>query len=298
MHPVKRLEGTLLVVVPAIWGFGFAATRRTLVDMGPMWSNALRFVLATLLLYPIARPRLARLPRRRATQGLGLGLLLFLVFSLQTGGLVTTSVSRSSFLTGLYAVITPLLGVAFGRSLRPAHALAAALAVVGLWLLARPAAGGALALNRGDVLTLGCAAACALQILATDRVAAGADAIALNFWQMVGVTAASLAAAPFIEAFRPPPATPGFVLSMGYLVVFSSLVAFTLQLQVQKKLPPTPAAMIFLLEAPFGALAGFWLTGDRLAPMQLAGCALMLGASAMAVLAGEPAPQPQAAPAP
>jgi len=266
--------------------------------MGPLWSNALRFALATLLLFPFARGRLARLGRRRALHGLGLGLLLFLVFTLQTGGLVTTSVSRSSFLTGLYAVITPLLAVAFGRPLRAAHAAAAALAVGGLWLLAAPAGGGALTLNRGDVLTIGCAVACALQILVTDRLAAGADVIALNFWQMAGVAVASLLAAPLFEGLRVPPATPGFLLAMGYLIVFSSLVAFTLQLQVQKKLAPTPAAMIFLLEAPFGALAGFLLAGDRLRPLQLAGCALMLAASALAVLAGEPAPQPQAAPVP
>ncbi|MHB8420879.1 MAG: DMT family transporter [Myxococcales bacterium] len=294
---MKRREALQLLIVPAIWGFGFVATRRTLADMGPLWSNAVRFALATLLLYPFARPRLGQLGRRKALHGLGLGLLLFLVFSLQTAGLVTTSVSRSSFLTGLYAVMTPLLGVAFGRPLRPAHAVAAALALAGLWLLAAPAS-GPLALNRGDLLTLGCAAACALQILVADRVAAGADALALNFWQMVGVAAASLLAAPLLEGFRLPPPSVGFLLAMGYLIVFSSLVAFTLQLQAQKTLPPTPAAMLFLLEAPFGALAGFLLTGDRLAPLQLAGCALMLGASALAVQAGGPAPHPQAAPVP
>lgn len=253
--------------------------------MGPLWSNAARFALAVALLFPLVRGRLAGLSSRQIGHGLGLGVLLFLVFALQTSGLLTTTVSRSCFLTGLYSVFTPLLGVAFGRRLTLAHLGAAGLALAGLWLLARPDGGTGPGLNRGDLLTIGCAVACAAQILVADRVAAETDPLALNFWQLVGLAGLSLGSAALIEG--PPRAhwTAGLVAAQAYLVVFSSIAAFTIQLHAQRRLPPTAAAMIFLLEAPFGALAGFLLSGDRLTAVQGAGAAVMLVACGIAIFA-------------
>ncbi len=288
-------EAFLLLIAPAIWGFGFVATQRTLADMGPLWSNALRFGASVLILFPIARARLPALTRRQVGYGLTLGTLLFFAFTLQTTGLLTTTVSRSSFLTGLYAVFTPLLGVAFGRRLRASHLGAAALALVGLWLLARPAQGGGFAFRRGDVLTLGCAVVTAGQILVADRAAGEADPLALNFWQLVGVAALSIAAAAIFEGRPVVHWTVELGVAQAFLIVFSSLIAFTIQLHAQRRLPPTAAAMIFLLEAPFGALAGFLLAGDRLTAIQGLGALIMLAACGAAVLAGEPAPPPHAA---
>jgi drug/metabolite transporter (DMT)-like permease len=285
----------LLLAVPVIWGFSFPATQRTLADMGPLWSNALRFGLAVALLYPLVRSRLGALSRRQIGHGLGLGALLFLVFALQTSGLLTTTVSRSCFLTGLYSVFTPLLGVAFGRRLRWAHLGAAGLALAGLWLLARPERGGGPALSRGDLLTIGCAVACAAQILVADRVTGETDSLALNFWQLVGLAALSLVAAALVEGTPRVHWTEQLVAAQAYLVVFSSIAAFTIQLHAQRRLPPTVAAMIFLLEAPFGALAGFLLSGDRLTVVQGAGAAAMLAACGIAILAGDAAPPPQPA---
>jgi drug/metabolite transporter (DMT)-like permease len=291
-HPSR--EALLLLLAPAIWGFGFVGTQRTLADMGPLWSNALRFGAAVLLLYPIARGRLKAVSRRQIGHGLTLGALLFFAFTLQTTGLLTTTVSHSSFLTGLYAVFTPILGVAFGRRLRASHLGAAALALVGLWLLARPPQGDGFAMSRGDLLTLGCAVVTAGQILVADRVAGQTDSLALNFWQLVGVAALSLVAAAVFEGRPVIHWTIGLVVAQLYLIVFSSLIAFTIQLHAQRTLPPTAAAMIFLLEAPFGALAGFLLSGDRLTAIQGVGAGLMLAACGAAVLSGEPAPPPQA----
>jgi len=208
---------------------------------------------------------------------------------------LTTTVSRSSFLTGLYAVFTPLLGVVFGRRLRASHVGAAALALAGLWLLARPEQGAGVSLSRGDLLTLGCAVACAAQILAADRVAGQADSLALNFWQLAGVAVLSIAAAAIFEGRPVIHWTPGLVAAQAYVVIFSSLVAFTLQLHAQRRLSATAAAMIFLLEAPFGALAGYLVSGDRLTAIQGLGALIMLAACGLAVLAGEPTPPPQAA---
>jgi drug/metabolite transporter (DMT)-like permease len=187
------------------------------------------------------------------------------------------------------------LGVAIGRRLQLSHVGATALALVGLWLLARPEHGGGFVLSRGDLLTLGCAVVCAAQILAADRVADQADPLALNFCQMAGVAALSIAAAAIFEGRPVIHWTPGLVVAQAYVVIFSSLVAFTLQLHAQRRLSPTVAAMIFILEAPFGALAGYLISGDRLTAIQAVGALIMLAACGLAVWAGEPAPPPQAA---
>ena len=137
--------------------------------------------------------------------------------------------------------------------------------------------------------------ACAAQILVADRVTGETDSLALNFWQLVGLAALSLVAAALVEGTPRVHWTEQLVAAQAYLVVFSSIAAFTIQLHAQRRLPPTVAAMIFLLEAPFGALAGFLLSGDRLTVVQGAGAAAMLAACGIAILAGDAAPPPQPA---
>ncbi len=277
-------EAGLLLVAPLIWGVGFVATREQLSGMTPLWANALRFGAAALVLLPISVSRRPALSRAQLWGGAGLGLLLFLCFSAQTAGLALTSVSRSSFLTGLYAVLTPLFGRLLGRPLRTAQLAAVGLALAGLYLLARPTAVGLAGLNRGDLLTIGCAVATAWQILLADKLAPGADPLALNGVQMASIALCSIAAALLWDGAPSVRSTAAVWGATAYLAILSSVVAFTLQLRAQKQLPPTAAAMIFLLEAPFGALAGRLVLGERLDLAQGVGCGLILGASALSVL--------------
>ncbi|MHB1844138.1 MAG: DMT family transporter [Deltaproteobacteria bacterium] len=284
----RRLrEASILLLAPLIWGVGFVATREQLAGMTPLWANALRFGIAAAVLLPISIGRLSALSPSQRWGGLLLGVLLFVAFSAQTAGLALTTVSRSSFLTGLYAVLTPLFALALGKRVRRGQVVAIGLAFAGLWLLARPAAGG---LNPGDLLTLGCAAATACQILLADVLAQGADPLALNGVQMAGLAICALAAASLWDGVPVIRSSGRVWEATAYLAILSSVVAFTLQLRAQKRLPPTAAAMIFLLEAPFGALAGRLMLGERLDGVQGLGCGLILGASAVAVLwGGEPA---------
>jgi drug/metabolite transporter (DMT)-like permease len=282
----SRAQALILLLAPLIWGLGFVATKATLAGLAPIWSNTLRFVLAACLLLPFAWKELRTLESDQIRIGLGLGLCLFAVFSLQTQGLLWTSVSRSSFITGLYAVFTPLVGVLPGLGgSRPKRATLGALAaaLIGLYLLTWSSSEGSLGLNRGDLLTLGCALACAFHIALAGRASRTAGAFALNFLQLSVVAVLSLGTALTIEGPLQFQSSPTVILGLAYLVVFSSGVAFTLQFYAQRRMSPTAAAMIFLLEAPFGALAGVLLMGDRLTVLQTAGAALMLAASAWAV---------------
>jgi len=284
-----RTFAALLLLAPLIWGFGFVATRLSLAGSGPLWSNALRFALASVAMAPLVGWRRLRLTRAQVASGVALGALLFLAFTLQTTGLVTTSVSHSSFITGLYAVITPLLAPFFGRWPKPMVLVASALAVVGLWLLTTAHPGQldlhhlGSELRRGDLLTFGCAVVSALHILFADRVTTGADSLSLNYVQLTTVALICLPAALLFEGQLHFTVSPQAVFGLAYLAILSSGVAFTVQLVAQKRVSPGVAAMIFLLEAPFGAIAGLLFDGDHLTGSQWAGAALMTAASLLAI---------------
>jgi drug/metabolite transporter (DMT)-like permease len=280
-----RTFAALLLLAPLIWGYGFVATRLTLLGSGPLWSNALRFGLASLAMAPLVAVRGFRLGRAQVWGGVLLGVLLFVAFAFQTTGLAATSVSHSSFITGLYAVATPLLAPLFGRWPKRTVVLASALAVCGLWLLTavHPDRLDMSSLNTGDLLTLGCAIAAALQILAADRVTVGADSISLNFVQVVTVALVSLPVAFAMEGRLHFVPRPEAVFGLAYLAILSSGLAFTVQLVAQKRVSPGVAAMIFLLEAPFGAISGALFDGDRLSGTQWAGAGLMTVASLLAI---------------
>ncbi len=283
----------VLLMGPLIWGVGFVATKTSLAGSGPLWANSVRFLLATLVLAPFALGRVPRLGRRGAVAGLLLGAFLFLAFSFQTAGMVTTDISHSSFITGLYAVFVPLFGPFFGRRPRLPALAAAGLALGGLALLTGLGASTAQP-SVGDWLILGCAVTSAIHILIADAVAKAADSIALNWVQLATVSVLSLVVAPVFEGAAHFAWTPRVIGAQLYLAVFSSGVAFTLQFWAQRRISPATAAMIFLLEAPFGAVAGALVYGERLAPSPLVGGRLMLAASSRAGPPGEKAPPPRA----
>jgi drug/metabolite transporter (DMT)-like permease len=277
----------ILLLGPLIWGGGFVATKATLAGSGPLWANAIRFLLAIAVLAPVAGRRIRRLTRGQLASGALLGVFLLGAFSFQTAGMVSTSVAHSSFITCLYAVLVPLLGPFFGRRPDRWQLAAAALATCGLLLLTGIAQAPAAPIGRGDWLVLGCAFVSAIHILIADRVSKDVDPIALNWVQLATVALLSVAAAWGLEG---PPAIrwqPAVIGGQLYLAIFSSGVAFTLQFWAQRRISPTAAAMVFLLEAPFGALAGYLAYGEQLTLLQALGAVLMIGASYLAVAAGE-----------
>jgi drug/metabolite transporter (DMT)-like permease len=279
----------VLLLGPLIWGVGFVATKATLAGSGPLWANAFRFLLAILILFPVAARAVSRMPRRQLLSGMALGVFLLAAFSFQTAGMVETSVAHASFITGLYAVFVPLFGPLFRRRPRPWQLAAMAMAVIGLLLLTGFASGQA-RIGRGDWLILGCALVSAFHILLADRVAKDVDSLALNWVQLATVAVLSVAAARLLEGPMAVRWLPQVVAGQLYLAIFSSGVAFTLQFWAQRRISPTAAAMVFLLEAPFGAIAGFVVYGERLTALQALGGLLMLGASYVAVAAGDETP--------
>jgi drug/metabolite transporter (DMT)-like permease len=281
------LGGSFLLVAAALWGVGFYAQRLSLAVLPPLTATALRFALAL----PVIVVSLFWSRRRGAlpwAPGLVLGGLMYVVFALQAVALLHTPVTRVALLTGLYAVFTPLLQPLFGlRRPAPMQVVAAGCACLATALLCG-AFGDAEALsaeaNLGDALTLAVAVLSALCVLVIARVAPGHDPVALNGVQILVTALLALFVAPLFEPLTPLTSLPMATWwSLLYLALFSTIVAFLLQLLGQRQLSPTPATTIMLLESPIAVVAAVLLLGEVMAGLQWLGAGLAVFAVALAL---------------
>ena len=276
----EQLKGILqLLFATLIWGCAFVAQSMGMDHLGPMSFQAIRSALAVLALVPVIflmdRAPAAFLPRWQDPKlwktGILCGLSLFVAQGLQQVGLLYTEPGKAGFITAMYIVLVPVLGLFLGRRCGLSVWLSVALAVAGLYLLSCV---GVTKINIGDILILGAAAAFAVQIVLIDNLAQQLDGLRLNCIQFLVVTVLSALAAAFTES----PTWDGIIacaLPLLYTGVLSSGVAFTLQILGQQHLPPEPASLIMSLESVFAVLAGWVLLGQTLSPTEALGSALV-----------------------
>ena len=276
----EQIKGSaMLLFATLIWGCAFVAQSVGMDHLGPMSFQAIRSALAVLALLPVFRimdrdPK-AYIPRWKDRDlwktGILCGLALFVASSLQQVGLIYTEPGKAGFITAMYIVMVPVLGLFLGRKCGGRVWLSVALAVAGLYLLSCV---GVTDINIGDILILGSAAAFAVQIVLIDSLAQTMDGVRLNCVQFVVVTVLSALAAVITEE----PTWQGVIdcaLPLLYTGVLSSGVAFTLQILGQQLLPPEPASLIMSLESVFAVLAGWVLLNQTLSPTELLGCVLV-----------------------
>lgn len=282
----KRLRADLILMLAAvIWGMGFVAQRSAAAEMGPLAVNSLRFLSGALVLLPwlAARRRQAKHSGQASVPGawkktLLLGLVLFAASGLQQLGLETTTTANAGFITGTYVVLIPLILMAAGVE-RPRAAvwLAAGMTALGLGLLSL-GGGQGLALrsfNIGDGLVLLGAFFWALQVILLGKFVREVDIAALSVGQYAVVGLLGLAGSLVLEGPWGAVSTQAW-LAVGYLGVFSTAVAFTLQALGQKVAPPADAAIVLSMEAVYAALFGWLLLGEGLGTVQVAGAGLIL----------------------
>lgn len=278
---MTRVQANLLLLLAgAIWGAGFIAQSTAMETLGPIWFIGLRFVLATVVATPFAlweKARAATPLRRRDLAGFVLtGIALFAAAAAQQIGLLTTTVTNSGFLTGLYVVFTPILTVLALRR-RPHWVVwpAALMASFGIFLLS----GGALAaLTAGDMLTILCAVLWSVQMICVG-VHAGRSGrpLALSLVQfavcaVLGCTAGFLFEPVSLSAIK------GALPEILYAGLFSSGMAFIFQ-NIAQRYTTAPQAAIFLSsEALFAAAFGVMLLGETITPAGYAGCAIIFAA--------------------
>ncbi len=278
----KQLSGVFaLLGATVIWGSAFIAQSVGMDKIGPFTFQAVRCFLAVVFLFPAsalfskgkpfwkswADPALWR-------SGIICGLALFAASSLQQIGLVYTDAGKAGFLTAMYIVFVPFLGLFVGQ--RPGRNALLSLipAIVGLYLLSCTSVSG---INKGDVLLLLCAVAFSVQILLIDRHCAGLDGLKLNCIQALVVAVLSVPWALLTETVDASLIASCW-LPLGYAGVLSMGVAYTLQIVGQKRVTPSAAALLMSLESVFAALFGWLLLHETMTKAELLGCVLVFAA--------------------
>lgn len=270
----------LLLLAAAIWGFAFVAQRAGMDHVGPFLFNGIRFLLGSLVLVPFLLRRRAKRPMDRRTV-LGLlaaGLVLTLAANLQQVGLVSTTAGKAGFLTGLYVVLVPLLGLLRGQRLRLATALAVPLSAAGLYLLSVT---GALRIAPGDGWILLGALVWAVHVQLIDWLVGRSDALVIAVSQFAICGALSL-----LVSFATETTSLGDIAAAGWSIAYAGVlsvgIAYTLQVVGQRHVEPSRAGVVLSLEGVFAALGGWVVLGERLSTRSLVGCGLMLAAMILA----------------
>ena len=273
----------LLLLAAVIWGFAFVAQRVGMRHVGPFTFNAVRFALGSLALIPFAATAARRRRTRGGNDGNGWkrtaliggaisGTVIFLGASFQQTGLVYTTAGKAGFITGLYVVLVPLLGLAIGKMTSAGTWIGVLLAAAGLYLLSFT---GIFSISRGDLIVLAGTLFWAIHVLLISVLIHRTEAVVLAMIQFSVCAILSFAAAFLFEEIEisgildaTVPILYGGLLSVG--------VAYTLQVIAQRKTPPSHAAIILSLETIFAALGGWIVLGEVIPAKGLVGCALML----------------------
>ena len=279
----------LLVLTALIWGCAFVAQSVGMDYVGPFTFNMARFLIGAIVLLPVIwfmdcqRKTGAEKGAGQKTLiigGICCGIALAVASTLQQWGILFTTVGKAGFITAMYIVIVPLLGIFIGKKVRPLIIGCVAIAVAGFYFLCMTES---LRLGLGDFLVLLCAIAFSIHILVIDHFSPKVDGVKMSAIQFL--TAAIISAVPtllweqpvfteILQAWQP----------VLYAGVMSCGVAYTLQIIAQKNADPTVASLLLSLESVFSVLAGWVLLGQGLSLKELFGCVLIFCAIILAQL--------------
>ena len=282
---------SLLMLTAIIWGSAFVAQRVGMSYVGPLTFNGVRFALGTLVLLPFIRWRnqhqtitsdlqRANVAWQNLLGGGLVGLLLFSGASLQQIGLVYTTAGKAGFITGLYVIIVPLMGLILGQWPGWGGWVGACCATIGLYLLSITEA---LSFAPGDLWVLFGAFFWAAHVLALSWLSPRMERIKLACTQYAVCSVLSLLGAYFTETITLD-GINGAIIPILYGGILSVGIAYTLQVVAQRNAPPIHAAIILSLEAVFAALAGWLILGEMLSLRGLIGCGLMFTGMLSALL--------------
>ena len=279
----RKIKGSLLLsAATLIWGSAFVAQSTGMAHVGPFTFQAVRCTLAVLgllaIIYIVDRKKqdgktfLTRfLNKQLWLAGICCGIPLFFAVNLQQVGLVTTDPGKSGFLTAMYIVFVPLFAIFIGKLPTLNAWIGVLLGVVGLYFLSCV---GVSSIQPGDLLTLGCAAAFAIQILFVDKFAPSLDPLRLNCLQALVCAIGSTIAMFLTEEPTIAGIQSGFW-EMGYVGLMSMGAAYSFQIIGQKDLEPTLASLIMSMESVVAVLCGWIILKQHLSKWELLGCILI-----------------------
>lgn len=284
---------TLLLTTAVIWGFAFVAQRVGMDYVGPFTFNGIRFALGSLSLLPlllISREQPAATKHILPSPSLktillgggALGLALFSGASLQQIGLVYTTAGKAGFITGLYVIIVPLLGLFWRQQPGAGTWIGAVLAAVGLYLLSVTQE---FTIAWGDLLVLIGAFFWAAHVLIIGWLSPRIHPIKLAFSQYLACSILSLITASIAEVI-----TFNSIFAAAIPILYGGLlsvgIAYTLQVVAQRDAHAAHAAILLSLEAVFAAIGGWLILGEIISGRGLFGCGLMLSGMLLSQLWG------------
>ena len=284
-----------LVLITLIWGATFVIVKGAVEqDATPLLFNFVRMTLAAVALGIFFHRELKNISRSALIAGIVPGIFLWLGYEFQTTGLRLTTASKSAFITGISVILVPLLLVLFwGRKTSLWTAIGVLAAFAGLFLLSVPASESTLgnwaSVNRGDLLTLGCAFGFAFHIIFLGRASERYPLAQIGFLQIATAAVLMGITAPVLE-------TPHVVWSarVVWAIVLTSLLAtaaaFTIQAWAQQLVSPTQTALILSLEPVFAWMTSYVVLGERLGLRAGIGAALILAGVLISELLGSSSP--------
>lgn len=286
----------LLFLAALIWGVAFVAQSVGMGYIGPYTFNAVRSLLGGIVLVPCvflfsqkkrndddgqpAKKIVFDQPKDVITGGLLCGIMLFISTNLQQVGIQYTTVAKAGFITALYIILVPILGIFLKKRISFHIWISVVIALIGLYLLCMK---GRFFLAQGDFLVLLCSLCFALHILIINHFTDKVSGVKLSCIQFF---VCGLLSSVLMFLFERPsvPEILSAWLPIVYAGVFSSGIAYTLQIIGQKGTDPTIASLILSLESVFSSLAGWILLDQVLTPREILGCLLMFGAILLAQL--------------
>lgn len=279
----KNLLGSIsLLLATVIWGSAFVAQSVGMDHVGPYTFQAIRCAMAAIGLVPViaifdagkndGKSFISRFADKKLWMaGVLAGIPLCFAANLQQIGILYTDAGKSAFLTAMYIIFVPLIGIFLKQRPSPMIPVCVLLAAIGLYFLSYAGVSG---INIGDICLLLCALAFAVQITVIDRFAQIVDPLRLNCIQ-AGVCAAGSA---LVMLFTETPTLDGIAGSwwpMCYAGFLSMGVAYSLQIIGQKHLDPAPASLIMSLESVFAALSGWLFLQETMTFEESVGCILV-----------------------
>lgn len=296
---VNRLRQNVFPILAAlIWGTAFVAQSVSTDFVGPFTFNAARSIVAfffLLILCVILRAKRQHSPSVEVSSaakrdlligGLCCGAALTVAAFFQQKGLETTTSGKAGFITALYIVIVPVIGIFLKKKAPKVIWISVLLAVAGLYCLCITED---LTITTGDFYVLICAFCFSVHILVIDYFAQKVNGVELSCAQFLVVTVLSAAGMLLTET----PSLEAILTCLGpilYVGLFSSGVAYTLQILAQKDSNPTVVSLLLSLESVFATLAGAIILHDQMSGKEYFGCVLMLAAVVLAQLPDKKAP--------
>jgi len=284
----------LLLLAAALWGLAFVFQKQAdSAGLPPLLFNALRFTLGGLVLLPIvawihtradqtASPETntnpPRLSRPLFVCGILMGIALAAGSAFQQAGLgdEQTTAGKAGFITGLYVVLVPALGVLIGRRSHLGAWVGVGFALIGLFFLTINTSDDSFSIGRGDLLVLIGTAFWATHILMIDRFTTTHDALTLSVIQFFICAALSAVAGIVMGEHLTAHAITTGLTAILYCGVVAVAIAFTLQVVAQKNAHPTAAAIILSTEVVFAAIGGAVFLDEIMSNRHKLGAGLML----------------------